>query len=62
MPGEVLTDRYTLQVRQDAPPGEYRLEVGMYDAATGARLPVFDALGKRLPGDRVLLDKPITVQ
>jgi len=62
VPGEVLADRYTLQLRQDAPPGEYRLEVGMYEAATGDRLPVFDALGKRVPGDRVLLDKRITVR
>ena len=62
VPDEVLADRYILQVRQDAPPGEYRLEVGMYEAATGDRLPVFDVLGKRVPGDRVLLDKPITVR
>jgi len=29
-----------LPVDPDAPEGVYRLEVGMYDAATGARLPV----------------------
>ena len=27
------------------PPGEYRLEIGLYDPATGARLPVLDENG-----------------
>jgi len=60
--GEVLADRYTFQVQQDAPPGEYRLEVGMYEAATGTRLPAFDALGEQLPGDRILLADSIIVR
>jgi 4-amino-4-deoxy-L-arabinose transferase-like glycosyltransferase len=34
--GEFVTDVYTL----DLPPGDYMLEVGMYLAETGARLPV----------------------
>ena len=40
LPGEVVTDVYEIPVRIDAAPGEHRLEVGMYDAETGARLPV----------------------
>jgi hypothetical protein len=37
--GEVITDEYELLVKSDAPPGEYQIEVGIYDAATGpARL------------------------
>ena len=59
--GEVLADHYTFRVGQNALPGEYRLEVGMYDATTGERLAVVDAQGKRLWGDRVVLDTPITV-
>jgi hypothetical protein len=60
--GEVITDEYEIVVKSDAPPGEYQIEVGMYDAATGQRLPVFDEGGTRLPGDRVLLDQVITVR
>ncbi|NJN99707.1 MAG: hypothetical protein HC875_39205, partial [Anaerolineales bacterium] len=30
---------YTLTLRDGAPRGEYRLLVGMYDPATGQRLP-----------------------
>ncbi len=37
---EVVADTYEIPIRADAPPGEHRLEVGMYVAETGARLPV----------------------
>ena len=36
-------------------PGEYTVEVGLYDAASGQRLPAFDEGGQPLPGDRVWL-------
>jgi hypothetical protein len=61
MEGEVITDEYDIAVKSDAPPGEYQIEVGMYDAATGQRLPVFDEGGTRLPGDRILLDQIISI-
>ena len=38
LPGEILTDPYTLQLPSGLPPGEYRLITGMYNAATGERL------------------------
>ena len=60
--GEVITDEYEIAVKSDAPPGDYQIEVGMYDAATGQRLPVFDEGGTRLPGDRILLGQVITVR
>jgi len=60
--GEVITDEYEITVKSEAPPGEYQIEVGMYDAATGQRLPVFDEDGTPLPGDRILLDQIITVR
>jgi hypothetical protein len=60
--GEVITDAHEIAVKSDAPPGDYQIEVGMYDAATGQRLPVFDEGGTRLPGDRILLDQVITVR
>jgi hypothetical protein len=60
--GEVITDEYAIPVQPDVPPGTYALEVGMYDAATGARLPVHDAQGRPVPGDRVLLDTTVEVR
>ena len=60
--GEVIADEYEIAVKADTPPGGYQIEVGMYDAATGQRLPVFDEGGTRLPGDRILLDQVITVR
>jgi 4-amino-4-deoxy-L-arabinose transferase-like glycosyltransferase len=44
--GEGIVDEHTLP---DAPPGEYTLKIGMYDAATQNRLPVVNANGETLP-------------
>jgi 4-amino-4-deoxy-L-arabinose transferase-like glycosyltransferase len=60
--GEVVADEYEIAVKSDAPPGDYQIEVGLYDAATGQRLPIFDESGTRLPGDRILLDQVITIR
>lgn len=57
--GEVIVDEYEIAVQPDAPPGEYILEIGMYDALTLQRLPVFDQSGERLPEDRILLEEVI---
>ena len=53
--GEVQIDEHEIQLPADASPGNYAIEVGMYDAATGVRLPAFDAAGRHLEQDRVLL-------
>jgi hypothetical protein len=53
--GEMIDDRYGLLIPQNIPPGEYALEVGMYDPVTLVRLPVRDESGARVPDDRVLL-------
>ncbi len=53
-PGEVVVDEYTLQVDPAAPAGSYRLDVGLYQALSGARAPAVDAAGQAL-GDHVLL-------
>jgi hypothetical protein len=39
LPGEILTDPYTLTPPPDLPPGNYSLITGLYNAATGKRLP-----------------------
>ena len=57
--GEFITDEYDIVVEPDAPSGEYVLEIGMYEAATGQRLPVVDEREETL-GDRIILG-PIRV-
>ncbi len=59
-PGEYLEDGYQFQVKTEAQPGPHLIEVGMYDARSGERLPVWDE-NKPLPGDRVLLKEVIRV-
>ncbi len=54
-PGETMDDHYGLLLPKAAPPGEYQIEIGMYDTATRVRLPVYAADGARVPEDRVLL-------
>jgi hypothetical protein len=44
-----VVDRYRLRLQEDAPPGAYRLLVGMYDPATGQRLPAIDHDGHPIP-------------
>jgi len=39
------------------PPGEYTIEIGMYDLISGERLAAFDTEGERLPDDRIILTK-----
>ncbi len=52
--GHPFADPHTLQV--NAPPGTYRLVIGLYRASDGTRLPVDSG------GDSLALQTPITVQ
>jgi hypothetical protein len=56
LPGEFLTDVYELSVPPDAPSGTYTIEVGLYDAASGQRLPALGPAGQPL-GDHAVLDE-----
>ncbi len=51
--GDVVGEWYELAIKPDVQPGSYELVVGMYDLATGERLPHLDAQGNivddRLP-------------
>lgn len=40
LPPEIVSDGYTLTLPENLPPGDYHLIAGMYDSASGARLPV----------------------
>lgn len=55
--GKIVADHYEIEVAPDTPPGEYRIEVGMYLLETMERLAVFDENGQRLPDDRILLSE-----
>jgi hypothetical protein len=52
---EVVCDPYEIALPLDIPAGQYELEVGLYVASTGERLPVLDDAGQLLD-NRVLLD------
>jgi hypothetical protein len=57
VPGEIIIDRVTLQIADDAAPGDYRLFTGFYDAqAGGVRLGVRDESGQPLPDGGVVLE------
>lgn len=59
--GEFIVDSYLITVSPDAPVGEYRIALGMYDPASMERLPAFDGNGMGWPDDRVMLAVPIVV-
>lgn len=50
LPGQVIADRYEFA----ASSGGLQIGVGLYNASNGERLPAFDALGQRLPQDRMV--------
>jgi len=56
----LIEDRYRLRVPWEAQAGDYSLEVGMYDPATGVRLEVTDTAGQS-SGDRILLPTKLRV-
>ena len=57
VPGEVIDDVYHLTLPTDAPPGEYTIAVGMFNADTGERLPVTLADGQQVPERWIILQK-----
>jgi len=52
--GEVVVDEYELILTDDMAPGEYQIEVGMYDWGSGRRLAVSKG-GQWVPENRVIL-------
>ena len=60
-PGQVIVDSIVLPVAAGAPAGTYHVAVGMYDAASGGRLPIADSSGHLLPDDQAILPVEITV-
>jgi hypothetical protein len=58
--GEYLRDRHEIAIKHEAPSGEYLIEVGLYEAISGERLPLLDEEGQ-VQGDRVLLADTVSV-
>ncbi len=56
LPGEIVSDRYIIPWREDAPAGEYRIAVGLYDLESGRRLALY-VQGERVPDDRYILGR-----
>jgi 4-amino-4-deoxy-L-arabinose transferase-like glycosyltransferase len=54
--GEFIADTYEIILDPEAPSGDYVIEIGMYDATTGLRLPIF-ASGQQLEGDRIVFGR-----
>ncbi|HUS71187.1 MAG TPA: glycosyltransferase family 39 protein [Anaerolineae bacterium] len=48
MPGDIIVDPHSITIPSDTQPGEYTMITGMYDPATGERLPVTDGEGSYL--------------
>ncbi len=51
-PGVLMQDVHTLTWPTELAPGNYRIELGVYDSTTGRRLPIFDSEGRRQPDDQ----------
>jgi hypothetical protein len=55
-PGEAIIDFHELPIKTSVPPGEYTLQAGLYDDASGVRLKRVDASGNSI-ADVVVLTK-----
>ncbi len=60
-PGEEIRDNHGLALPPDIPAGEYQLELGLYDATTGQRLPLLTSQGN-IGDDRVLVGPVVVVR
>ena len=59
LPGEYVSDRVALDLPAGLDPGEYSLLLGLYEEATGTRLPVLDAGGEAAGDSLVLARVPV---
>ena len=54
-PGQVVVSHFTLPINETLTGAEYRLVTGMYELASGIRLPARDAKGQALPDHMIVL-------
>jgi len=55
-PGEIVIDEYRLTIPSEAR-GNFQIEIGMYNLATGARVRVSDSTGAPMESNRVILER-----
>ena len=60
-PGQIVDDDYAIAIPEDARPGEYHVQIGMYDWQTEERLSLFSPSGEPLPNNQLRLQIPITI-
>jgi len=56
MPGDSIEDDYVFDIPLTMEPEQLAVEVGMYDLATGVRLPMFDEEGRPMQDRRFILE------
>jgi len=61
-PGEIIRERYVLELPPDAPVGEYVVKAGIYYWETGERLPLWDEHGLRATEDAIVLDSVVVAE
>lgn len=59
---EIVVDPRPITLPPDLSPGDYRLRIGLYDPATGSRVPAFKPEGARWAEDAVELEGLVTVR
>lgn len=60
LPGATVTDTHLIALPPNLPPGRYDLRLGLYDPASGDRLPAFRPDGTRWPEDMILIEGLVT--
>ena len=55
-PNEVYQDQHVIELKSDAPPGPYAVELGLYNAQTNQRVPVLQSDGTQT--DHVVIELP----
>lgn len=53
--GETISETYTLAVPRDAPAGQYKIRVGLYDLQSGDHVPLTGRDNTRLPDDAAVI-------
>jgi hypothetical protein len=55
LPGQIVVDNHRIVLPAGVNPADLRVAVGLYAPGDGARLPVTDARGARVPDDQIVL-------
>lgn len=58
LPGDIIRDEHPLTLPMSLPLSDLTIEVGLYEAEGGQRLPVFTSDSQRVPGDQIFIPYP----